>query len=200
MCSPPRRSHSSRTPWLTCQGAPHEDALSCEPAPWTRHEARLSGHPRIRGSVLRPRSGQTHVGAIVAVLAALTVTLTACAGVPERSAPEKVRAIGGSTATPVPAPAPQPGADPRAIVLGFLAANVSSLPDHNAANGFLTPEARNTWLDSPVTVVDAYQVKLTDPSTHDRHGHRKPGRNHRSERHLSDRATGRLRHPAQASA
>lgn len=125
-----------------------------------------SGHPRIRGSVLRPRSGQTHVGAIVAVLAALTVTLTACAGVPERSAPEKVRAIGGSTATPVPAPAPQPGADPRAIVLGFLAANVSSLPDHNAAKGFLTPEARNTWLDSPVTVVDAYQVKLPDPSTH----------------------------------
>jgi hypothetical protein len=100
------------------------------------------------------------------VLAALTVTLTACAGVPERSAPEKVRAIGGSTATPVPAPAPQPGADPRAIVLGFLAANVSSLPDHNAAKGFLTPEARNTWLDSPVTVVDAYQVKLPDPFTH----------------------------------
>jgi hypothetical protein len=51
-------------------------------------------------------------------------------------------------------------------VLGFLAANVSSLPDHNAAKGFLTPEARNTWLDSPVTVVDAYQVKLPDPSTH----------------------------------
>jgi Lipoprotein LpqB beta-propeller domain len=125
-----------------------------------------SGHPRIRGSALRARSGQTHIGAIVAVLAALTVTLTACAGVPERSAPEKVRAIGGSTAAPVQAPSPQPGADPRAIVLGFLAANVSSLPDHNAAKGFLTPEARNTWLDSPVTVVDAYQVKLPDPSTH----------------------------------
>jgi hypothetical protein len=125
-----------------------------------------SGRTRIRGSALRPRSGQMHIGAIVAVLAALTVTLPACAGVPERSAPEKVRAIGGSTATPVPAPAPLPGADPRAIVLGFLAANVSSLPDHNAAKGFLTPEARSTWRDSTVTVVDAYQVKLPDPSTH----------------------------------
>ncbi len=124
-----------------------------------------SGHTRIRGSALRPRSGQTRIGAIVAVLAALTVTLTGCAGVPERSAPEKVRAIGGSTATPVPAPAPQPGADPRAIVLGFLAANVSSLPDHNAAKGFLTPEAGNTWRDSTVTVVDTYQVRLPDPST-----------------------------------
>ena len=112
------------------------------------------------------RAGHTHIGALVAILAALTVALTACAGVPERSAPERVRAIGGSTASPVPTPSPQPGADPRAIVLGFLAANVSSLPDHNAAKGFLTPEARNTWSDSPgVTIVDAYQVKLPDPST-----------------------------------
>jgi hypothetical protein len=50
-------------------------------------------------------------------------------------------------------------------VLDFLAANVSSLPDHNAAKGFLTPEARNNWDDSAVTVVDAYQVRLPDPST-----------------------------------
>jgi hypothetical protein len=42
---------------------------------------------------------------------------------------------------------------------------VSSLPDHNAAKGFLTPAARNTWSDSTVTIVDAYQVKLPDPST-----------------------------------
>jgi hypothetical protein len=124
-----------------------------------------SGHPRIRGSAEWARSGQTHIRALLAVLLALTVTLTACAGVPERSAPEKVRAIGGSTATPVPAPTPQPGEDPRAIVLDFLAANVSSLPDHNAAKGFLTPEARNNWDDSAVTVVDAYQVRLPDPST-----------------------------------
>ena len=110
-------------------------------------------------------TSQTRVRMLVAVLAALTVALTACAGVPERSAPERVRAIGGSTATPVPTPTPQPGADPRAIVLGFLSANVSSLPDHNAAKGFLTPEARNTWSDSTVTIVDAYQVKLPDQST-----------------------------------
>jgi Lipoprotein LpqB beta-propeller domain len=102
---------------------------------------------------------------LVAALAALIATLTACAGVPDHSAPERVRAIGGSTAAPVPAPSPQPGADPRAIVLGFLAANVSSLPDHNAAKGFLTPEARNTWSDSTVTIVDSYQVKLPDPNT-----------------------------------
>jgi len=110
-------------------------------------------------------AGHTHIRTLVAVLAALTVALTACAGVPERSAPERVRAIGGSTATPAPTPSPQPGADPRAVVLGFLAANVSSLPDHNAAKGFLTPEARNNWRDSPVTIVDSYQVKLPDPAT-----------------------------------
>jgi Lipoprotein LpqB beta-propeller domain len=118
------------------------------------------------GVATAARAGHTHIRALVAMLAALTVALTACAGVPERSAPERVRAIGGSTATPVPTPSPQPGADPRAIVLGFLLANVSSLPDHNAAKGFLTPEARNTWSDSTgVTIVDAYQVKLPDPST-----------------------------------
>src|SRR6476659_114002 len=111
------------------------------------------------------RAGHTHIRALVAMLAALTVALTACAGVPERSAPERVRAIGGSTAAPVPTPTPQPGADPRAIVLGFLAANVSSLPDHTAAKGFLTHEARNNWRDSAVTIVDSYQVKLPDPST-----------------------------------
>ena len=143
--------------------------------------ARSRQHP-VRGwigGILRAaRSGQTHTGfltaagaghthirTLVAVLAALTVALTACAGVPERSAPERVRAIGGSTATPAPTPSPQPGADPRAVVLGFLAANVSSLPDHNAAKGFLTPEARNNWRDSPVTIVDSYQVKLPDPAT-----------------------------------
>ena len=117
------------------------------------------------GFLTAARSGQTHIRTLVAVLAALTVALTACAGVPERSAPERVRAIGGSTAAPVPTPTPQPGADPRAIVLGFLAANVSSLPDHNAAKGFLTPEARNNWRDNPVTIVDSYQVKLPDQFT-----------------------------------
>jgi hypothetical protein len=117
------------------------------------------------GFLTAARSGQTHIRTLVAVLAALTVALTACAGVPEQSAPERVRAIGGSTAAPVPTPTPQPGADPRAIVLGFLAANVSSLPDHNAAKGFLTPEARNNWRDNPVTIVDSYQVKLPDQFT-----------------------------------
>ena len=131
------------------------------------------------GFLTAARSGQTHIRTLVAVLAALTVALTACAGVPEQSAPERVRAIGGSTAAPVPTPTPQPGADPRAIVLGFLAANVSSLPDHNAAKGFLTPEARNNWRDNPVTIVDSYQVKLPDPIHRFRHGHSKPGRNAR---------------------
>jgi Lipoprotein LpqB beta-propeller domain len=126
--------------------------------------AARSGHANVRTPKV-VRSGDAPIRALVAVLAALTVALTACAGVPERSAPERVRAIGGSTATPIPQPPPQPGADPRAIVSGFLAANVSSLPDHNAAKGFLTPAARNTWSDSTVTIVDAYQVKLPDPST-----------------------------------
>ena len=126
--------------------------------------AARSGHAHVRVPKA-VRSGNAHIRALVAVLAALTVALTACAGVPERSAPERVRAIGGSTAAPIPQLPPQPGADPRAIVSGFLAANVSSLPDHNAAKGFLTPTARNTWSDSTVTIVDAYQVKLPDQST-----------------------------------
>src|SRR5437773_2323584 len=77
------------------------------------------------GFLTAARSGETHIRTLVAVIAALTVAITACAGVPERSAPERVRAIGGSTATPIPQLPPQPGADPRAIVSGFLAANVS---------------------------------------------------------------------------
>src|SRR5689334_10957684 len=67
-----------------------------------------------------PGFNHARIRTLVAVIAALTIALTACAGVPERSTPERVRAIGGSTATPVPTPTPQPGADPRAIVLGFL--------------------------------------------------------------------------------
>ena len=152
--SSPHRCRSSRIPWLTCRGAPHERAISAASGPradralsegralWSDAPAARSG---LTARLTAARSGHTHIRTLVAVLAALTVALTACAGVPERSAPERVRAIGGSTASPVPTPSPQPGADPRAIVLGFLAANVSSLPDHNAAKGFLTPEARNNW-------------------------------------------------------
>jgi hypothetical protein len=90
----------------------------------------------------------------------LLLLVTGCSGVPESSAPEKIRAVGGSAAVAVPTPTPQPGADPRAIVTGFLEANVSGLPDHNAAKGYLTQEARNSWSDNSVTIVDSLPVQV----------------------------------------
>jgi hypothetical protein len=90
----------------------------------------------------------------LALVAVLMLLLAACTGVPTSSAPEVVRTApvgqqpAGDTITPAP------GAEPRAIVSGFLAGNATDDQHHSAARSFLSPEAKNRWSDTTVTIVD----------------------------------------------
>lgn len=92
--------------------------------------------------------------AVLTLVAMLTLLLGACTGVPTSSAPQIVRTApvgqqpAGVTVTPAP------GAEPRAIVSGFLAGNATDDQHHSAARSFLTPEAKNRWSDTTVTIVD----------------------------------------------
>jgi Lipoprotein LpqB beta-propeller domain len=101
-----------------------------------------------------------------AAIGAVALIAAACSGVPNSSTPEVVRTgVGGPTQAPSPIASPQPGAEPVAIVKGFLNANVSTSGDkHAAAKQFLTPQARSKWNDTNVTVVDNYQVRDADPN------------------------------------
>ncbi len=53
---------------------------------------------------------------------------------------------------------PPPNADPRTIVSGFLTANALVDVHHNSARDFLTPDAKNRWSDTTVTVVSSEQI------------------------------------------
>jgi hypothetical protein len=104
----------------------------------------------------RGRAGSRRARAIW-VLLALVALLAGCTGVPESSKPQVVRSgLNARPAAQVPSPAP--GADQRTIVSGFLAANAAVDAQHVAARAFLTPEAKNRWSDSTVTVIDSAQI------------------------------------------
>lgn len=97
------------------------------------------------------------------------VGLAACTTVPVVSKPQVVRTLG---AVQPPAPdvsAPVKGAEPRAIVAGFLANNASSDSHHLAARAFLTPEANNRWSDTTVTVIsDTPPPQLSIPDANNK--------------------------------
>jgi len=99
---------------------------------------------------------------LVPLLVALAATLAGCTVVPSGSSPEIVQSVGNAGPTPVAEFSPQPGAEPRAIVSGFLGSNASQDTHHLAARNFLTAEANNRWADSTVTVVDNLQVGNPD--------------------------------------
>ena len=92
---------------------------------------------------------------LVAALAAAAMLIGGCSGVPGSSAPDVVRSIDDGDLANVPAPrGPLAGDDERAIVAGFLRANVSTDLRHTSARQYLTAEAQRTWQDSPVTIVE----------------------------------------------
>ncbi len=103
----------------------------------------------------------------MAALGPVVLVLAACSGVPSSSAPEVIRSNTLGPPEPAVVSRPPQGAQPRAIVQGFLAANLSTADDkHAAAKQFLTTDARTKWSDSPVNVVaDNYQVGLFDPNS-----------------------------------
>ena len=97
--------------------------------------------------------------AILAVVAA--VVLTGCTGIPSESQPQVVATL-PAVEQPLNeqiAP-PTPGESPRAIVKGFLDANLSTDAEHTIAKAYLTPDARSTWSTSTsnVSVVDGIRV------------------------------------------
>jgi hypothetical protein len=98
-----------------------------------------------------------------AVLAAALV-LTGCGGVPTTSSPKVVGTVAPASVVGPAAQCPAPGSDPRTLVYNFLAANGADDPHHNCARQYLTPEAKNRWSDSTVTVLDDLQVSLVDSS------------------------------------
>ena len=95
----------------------------------------------------------------MALAAAVSVALLAgCGGIPEKSAPQIIGPVGGASPSGEPTIAPTPGADPRSIVKGFLAASATSDQHHVAAKSFLTADARSLWKDTTVTIVDSELV------------------------------------------
>jgi lipoprotein LpqB-like beta-propeller protein len=93
-----------------------------------------------------------------ALLSAAALLLAGCTGVPESSAPQIVNPVGVASAGATPAIAPSPNADPRTIVRGFLTANALADEHHTSARDFLTPDAKNRWSDTSVTVLASEQV------------------------------------------
>jgi hypothetical protein len=99
---------------------------------------------------------------VLAVLSAVAaVLLTGCTGIPSESQPKVVATL-PAVEQPLNeqvAP-PAPGESPRAIVKGFLDANLSTDAEHTIAKAYLTPEARSTWSTSTsnVRVVDGIRV------------------------------------------
>jgi Lipoprotein LpqB beta-propeller domain/Sporulation and spore germination len=98
------------------------------------------------------------------LVAAAALGLAGCAAVPRSSDPQVVGPVAAGPPTAAPTISPQPGADPRGIVTGFLNANASEDRNHAAARLFLTPDARNRWSDTTVTILDTTQVSVFDPA------------------------------------
>lgn len=96
---------------------------------------------------------------LAVVLAAVTVTLTGCVGIPTASEPVPVSVVENEglddAGTQIEGLAPKPGQQPDEVVRGFLAASASNVRNQPVAKLYLTDEAAATWEDDAgVTVID----------------------------------------------
>jgi antitoxin (DNA-binding transcriptional repressor) of toxin-antitoxin stability system len=89
--------------------------------------------------------------------------LAGCTGVPTTSSPDTVEHLGAAPLEQQ-APQPPPGADPRSLVIDFLAANQADAINHGVARSFLAGQARD-WDDTNVTIVSNTQVGFQAPDT-----------------------------------
>jgi hypothetical protein len=97
----------------------------------------------------------------VSAFAAAALLLAACTTVPDSSSPQVVQQVGVQDPNGI-INGPPPGAQPRAIVYGFLNASGAADPnDPNLASArqYLTPGERAGWGDSTATIVDHTQVR-----------------------------------------
>ncbi|MCW2494582.1 LpqB family beta-propeller domain-containing protein [Jatrophihabitans sp.] len=97
---------------------------------------------------------------LLALLAAAALVVAGCTGVPRSSHPQAIQAVGVDQPAGEQVAPPEPGADQRTIVSNFLAANAATDLHHNGARAYLTPEAKGSWSDATVTVVDNLRVSL----------------------------------------
>jgi hypothetical protein len=99
---------------------------------------------------------------------AAAIALAGCSGVPTRSKPQVIGPIASSVApSAAPVVSPAPGLDPRAIVQGFLAANVSEDARHSGARNFLTVDAAKKWSDTAASsIVTNLSTHVADDQTH----------------------------------
>ena len=95
---------------------------------------------------------------LLPVLSAAVVLLSACTGVPTSSSPQVVRPVNVAPLNPPAVSKPALNADQRTMVIDFLNANAINDDNHATARTFLTPDARNRWSDTTVTVVDDVKV------------------------------------------
>lgn len=93
----------------------------------------------------------------VTILAALTVSLTACAGLPTSGPVTVGLPVGGGEAAPditELAAGPADGAGPEEIVEGFLDAGITSADGWAIARQFLSPELAATWRPNAGVTID----------------------------------------------
>lgn len=83
---------------------------------------------------------------------------SACTTIPDSSQPQIVQPLGVQPPD-VTVTGPEVGAEPRAIVQGFLDQNGTADPNHASARQYLSPDERTRWSDQTVTVVDRAQVR-----------------------------------------
>ncbi|TSD97342.1 MtrAB system accessory protein LpqB [Skermania sp. ID1734] len=103
---------------------------------------------------------------IGAVLAAIVLTVTGCASLPDTSTPEAIGTIAREPVSPT-VPKPTPGREPDLLLRDFFKASTDPSDHHAAARQFLTPDASKAWDDAAsATIVDKVDV-LPDSRTSD---------------------------------
>lgn len=113
----------------------------------------------------RARTARSWRASAIALLVVLASLLAACSGVPKSSDPQVVKNVGPDARTPAAPSTPPAGADPRTIVTGFLANNVSTDVRHTNARQYLTGDAQKRWQDTSATIVNDIRPTTADPLT-----------------------------------
>ncbi|NLU81918.1 MtrAB system accessory lipoprotein LpqB [Rhodococcus sp. HNM0569] len=94
----------------------------------------------------------------VVIAAVLTSVATACASLPESSAPQAIGTI-EQNAPGTSVEAPEPGREPDLLLRDFFKASTDPANRHLAARQFLTTETSRTWDDeTSATIVDKVDV------------------------------------------
>ncbi|MCC3329253.1 MtrAB system accessory lipoprotein LpqB [Nocardia abscessus] len=102
---------------------------------------------------MRVRTARTQrLTVLAAAVLAVLVPLTACASLPESSAPEALGTINRGP-TPEGPPPPVANRDPDLLLRDFLQATADPADRHLAARQYMTPAASTQWDDAAGTVI-----------------------------------------------